>query len=290
MYKKHAKDTHAIFIDDLSEAEAIELKKQLIIDPVTRPFPLNYHERTQQILPSGGILQQNLNKIESYTETNLMRINPHKSKVMMFNKCRKYDFPPEFSFKDGNILECLEEAKLLGIFMSSSLKWDSNTREICKKAMSRIWLLRRLKLFKLEPELILEYYLKEIRPLLELGVPIWNSGLTKAHIRSIENVQKVAFKIILGENYISYEVACTLLNTSPLEYRRSDLALNFAIKLFKSSKSLEFFEPVQKQRITRNEKLLVKENTTNTRRCYNAPHNYLARLINKNKHKIILKH
>ena len=156
--------------------------------------------------------------------------------------------------------------------------------------MSRIWLLRRSKLFKLEPELVLEYYLKEIRPLLEQGVPIWNSGLTKAQIRTIENVQKVAFKIILGENYISYEVACTLLNTSPLEYRRSDLALNFAIKLFKSSKSLEFFEPVQKQRITRNEKLLVKENTTNTRRCYNAPHNYLARLINKNKHKIILKH
>ena len=43
---KHAKDTHTIFIDDLSEAEAIELKKQLISDPVTRPFPLNFHERT----------------------------------------------------------------------------------------------------------------------------------------------------------------------------------------------------------------------------------------------------
>ena len=66
----------------------------------------------------------------------------------------------------------------------------------------------------------------------------------------------------------------------------ADLAANFAIKLFKSSKSLEFFEPVQKQTNTRSEKLLVKEKVTNTLRCFNAPHNYLARLVNLNKHRI----
>ena len=284
---KHAKDTHAIFIDDLSEAEAIELKEQLNNDVVKRPFPLNYHERTQQILQPGSILQQNLNKIESYTQTNQMVINPKKSKIIMFNKSRKYDFPPEYSFQDGNILEVVEETKLLGIHLSSSLKWDSNTRAICKKAMSKIWLLRRLKNFKMEPELILDYYVKECRPLLEQGVPIWNSGLTKAQIRAIENIQKVALKIILGENYITYEVACTLFNLLPLEYRRSDLAETFAIKLYKSSKCFEFFEPVQKQRKTRNEQLLVKEKVTNTQRCFNAPHNYLARLVNRNKDRII---
>ena len=133
--------------------------------------------------------------------------------------------------------------------------------------------------------MILDYYIKEIRPLVEQGVPIWNSGLTKAQIRNIENVQKIAFKIILGENYLSYDVACTLLNTLPLEYRRQDLATNFAIKLFKSPRCLEFFEPVQNKN-TRNEHFLVKEVRTNTVRCYNAPHSYLARLVNKNKQKI----
>ena len=48
---KHAKDMHALYIDDLSEAEAIELKKQLTLDPVQRPYPLNYHEMTQHVLP-----------------------------------------------------------------------------------------------------------------------------------------------------------------------------------------------------------------------------------------------
>ena len=235
---------HAVFIDDLSEAEAIEMKKQLIADPNRRPYPLNYHERSQQILPPGSILQENLNKIEIFTLNNQMQINPQKSKVMIFNKSHKWDFPPEFHFQDGNILECLEETKLLGILLSSSLKWDSNTNAICKKAKTKIWLLRRLRLFKLEPEILLDYYIKEIRPLLEQGVPIWNSGLTKAQIRNIENVQKIAFKIILGENYLSYDVACTLLKTLPLEYRCQDLATIFAVKLFKTPRCLEFFGPV----------------------------------------------
>ena len=152
---KHAKDMHALYIDDLSELEAIELKKQLINDPFTRPFPLNYHERTQQILPPGGLLQKHLNNVEKFTENNQMKINASKSKVMIFNKSRKYDFPPEVTFEDGKILECLEETKLLGVLISSSLKWDSNTKAICEKAMTKMWLLRRLKIFKLDPDYFL---------------------------------------------------------------------------------------------------------------------------------------
>ena len=200
----------------MSEAEAIEIKKQLIDDPVQWHFPPNYHERTQQILPPGGVLQKNLDTIEIFTNNNQMKINSGKSKVMIFNKSRKYDFPPEMSFQDGKILECVEETKLLGVQLSSSLTWYFNTSAICAKAMSRMWLLRRLKKFNLDHEIILDYYLKEIRSLLEHGVPIWNSGLTKAQVREVEDVQKVALKIILEDNYLPYDVAFTLLNILPL--------------------------------------------------------------------------
>ena len=77
---------------------------------------------------------------------------------MLFNKSKKYDFPPEYLFKDGEILECLEETKLLGILLNSSLLWDSNTANICTKTMSKIWLLRRMKTLKLESEIIFDYY------------------------------------------------------------------------------------------------------------------------------------
>ena len=166
---------HTIFIDDLSEGEAINLKKQLIADPVKRPYPLKYHERTEQILPQNkSLLQKNLSRIEIFTQNNQMKINSNKSKVMLFNKSRKHDFPPEMQFQDGNILECIDETKLLGIYLSSSLSWEANTKAICKKAMGKMWLLRRLKIVKLQPDLILDFYVKEVRPLLEQGVPIWN--------------------------------------------------------------------------------------------------------------------
>ena len=92
--EKHGRDMHALFIDDLSEAEAIDLKKQIIDDPVQRPYPLNCHERTQHILPGGSKLQLNLTKIEVFTLNNQIKINESKSKLMIFNKSRIYDFPP----------------------------------------------------------------------------------------------------------------------------------------------------------------------------------------------------
>ena len=73
--EKHSKDMHALYIDDLSEAEAVNLKKQLMNDPVIRPYPLNRHKRTKHILPAGSILQNNLNRIESFTSTKLMKLN-----------------------------------------------------------------------------------------------------------------------------------------------------------------------------------------------------------------------
>ena len=122
----------------------------------------------------------------------------------------------------------------------------------------------------------------------EQGVAIWNSGLTKGQVRDLEKVKKIALKIILDEHFVSYDVACTLMNISPLIYRRSDLCTNFAIKLYKSPRSNEFFTPAKKLIDTRSEqKLLVKENITRTRRCFNAPHNYLSRLVNLNKDRIL---
>ena len=99
--EKHSKDMHALYIDDLLEAEAVNLKKKLVNDPVIRPYPLNRHERTKHILPAGSILQNNLNRIESFTSTNLMKINEKKSKVTIFNKSKNYDFPQEFAFSNG---------------------------------------------------------------------------------------------------------------------------------------------------------------------------------------------
>ena len=139
-------------------------------------------------------------------------------------------------------------------------------------------------MLKLEPSLILDYYVKEMRPLTEQGVVVWNSGLTKAQIGDLEKIQKVALLIILGEDYLDYDMACKFFGIETLSSRRAQLCTNFAVKLFKSSRSDQFFIPAKQS--ARNEQILVKENVCRTTRCYNAPHNYLNRLVNQNVTKI----
>ena len=106
----------------------------------------------------------------------------------------------------------MEESKLLGIQISSDLRWFANTKSIYTRAMSKMWLLRRMKSLKMEPQIILDYYLKEIRSLAEQGVALWNSGLTKGQINDLEKIQKVALTIILFEDYRSYDLACSTSN------------------------------------------------------------------------------
>ena len=148
--------------------------------------------------------------------------------------------------------------------------------------MSKMWVLRRMKLLKIDKDLILDVYIKEIRSLAEQGVAIWHSGLTQAQSKDLEKIQKVALRIILSNDYKNYEDACNLFDLKTLLQRRIQLCTNFAIKLYRSDRSSEFFTHKQQRTNSRNNTQLVVETLSRTKRSYTAPHNYLARLLNQN--------
>ena len=123
--------------------------------------------------------------------------------------------------------------------MTNDLKWSSNTNYICKKAYKKMWVLRRMKLLDVDPYIICDVYEKEIRPLLELAVPAWHSGLTIKQSEDIERVQKVAVQVILsncttGKSDFSYDMGLVVLSLEPLYVRRDRLCLSFATKTLKS--------------------------------------------------------
>ena len=188
------------YIDDLSVLTAIKLKTSLRPDPVERPRPLACNERTQQILlPEVNVMQEQLDCLKTFTSENLMVIKEKKTNIMKFNFSKVNDFPPELNINGfQNQLKVISETKLLGVVLTSDLKWSANTDYICKSAYKRMWTLRRMKNINVEPRLILDVYVKEIRSVLELAVPAWHSGLTVAQSEDIERVQKVAVSIILS--------------------------------------------------------------------------------------------
>ena len=178
------------FVDDGTVAVSIDLKSCLVQDQVIRPNPLNYRERTRHILPAeNNLLQYYMNDTENFVTENKLVINKEKTKVMIFNKSRKWDFPPEVKFSDNTPIEHISETKLLGVIVSDNLKWYKNTYYICQKARGKLWLLRRMLKLNLDTHKMFDVYCKEVRSILELAVPVWHSFLTVKESADIERIQ-----------------------------------------------------------------------------------------------------
>ena len=207
-----------------------------------------------------------------------MVVNKPKTFGIKFNTARNWDFPLELHFSDGSNVNVISEHRLLGVIITDNLKWEKNTEFICTKARQKLWVLRRLDQHHFSQWQLYDVYQKEIRSILEMCAPVWHSSLTKSQSGKIENIQKLAFRIILKNNYQNYANACTLLGTETLKERRVKLCTKFALKNLDSSHS--FFKKVDPQAPqTRNKKKVV-EFKCNTNRFYRSSLPYLSRLIN----------
>ena len=99
-----------------------------------------------------------LEEISLFTDSQKMNINEGKTKIMMFNMSNKLQFPPEIGFTAQKNLEYVSQAKILGIIITDDLKWSENTDFITKKAMSRLWTLRRMKNLGISKDIIYDVY------------------------------------------------------------------------------------------------------------------------------------
>ena len=128
-----------------------------------------------------------------------------------------------------------------------------------------------------------DVYIKEIRSILELAVLVWHSVLTKQQSTDIERIQKMAFCIILQEDYINYKQACSVLSALTLEKRSAKLCSKFATKNMKSENSM--FMKVGTHANTRHTSDIVREYKSNFERFRKSSLPFLARLINENNRK-----
>ena len=59
-----------------------------------------------------------------------------------------------------------------------------------RKAYSRLWMIKRLQRSGASLEDMIDIYIKQVRSVLEFGVPVWNAGFTNEEILDIERVHK----------------------------------------------------------------------------------------------------
>ena len=73
-----------------------------------------------------------LDRIKEWTENQKMVLNQKKTKVMLFNFTDNHKFTTTLAL-NGENLEVVSQAKLLGVIISNNLKWDKNTEFLVKK-------------------------------------------------------------------------------------------------------------------------------------------------------------
>ena len=149
-------------------------------------------------------------------------------------------------------------------------------------------MIRRLKNLGANEEELLDVYIKQVRSVLELAVPVWHPGLTQQEIYQIERVQKCALHIILGETYGDYKNALQTLNCETLNTRRVKLCENFAKKASKSIRFSNWFtlnttQPTitTRKHMKTNIKYLPVQTRTNRFKNSSVP--YLTDILNNKK-------
>ena len=159
---------------------------------------------------------------------------------MLFNFTENSQFSTRL-YLENTLLEIISETKLLGTIISSDLTWHKNTDMLVRKAYQRMLILRKLYSFKVEERDLVNIYILYIRSIVEQSCQVWHFSITEEEKSDLERIQKVACKIILQDDYISYEQALQELNLETLSARRDKLCLNFAKKCVKHPKAKDMF-------------------------------------------------
>ena len=167
-----------------------------------------------------SFLQQDLRLLETWCDLNDMIFNVDKCHLLSFTKnC------PSSLILYNEELKTVSSEKDLGIIISTSLKWSEHITYICGKSNRVLSMLKRNSARRLHWHQRLNMYKSMVLPILSYGCCVWN--LSKADMKSLEQVQRRASDWILGYPELNYKQRLYALNILPLSmyFQISDLLM-----------------------------------------------------------------
>ena len=159
-----------------------------------------------------------------------MKINAAKTHTFHICFSRNSSEVPQVTV-NSDILLNKAQCKLLGVTLTSDMKWSTHVNETVRRASLRLYMLKQLRRSGAPSSDLIRVYTSFIRPVLEYAGVVYDSGLPQFLSDEIEHVQKRACRIILGQSYAGYEHALDELRLTCLENRRKSLFEKFALKL-----------------------------------------------------------
>ena len=182
-----------------------------------------------EVIPKAGVssLPDTVNEVHKWSNDNKFQFNLGKCKELRINfTTQPYtDDPLNIN---GEPFEIVESAKVLGVTLTSDLKWNKHVSNIVEKASKRLYLLKQLKRAEVETSSLYKFYTACIRSVVEYACQVFHSSLPNYLSSEIESVQKRALRIIHPE--LTYIEAINQAKLETLYERREKLCM----KLFSS--------------------------------------------------------
>ena len=241
-------NTEAIEVDDEDKYQYVDdlnLLELIIMSDILIQYNFRAHVASDiavghRFLPPSATRTQSYNDgIALWTHQNLTKLNTDKSKYMLHTRMKE-EFATRFTL-DGNYIERQSATKILGVWIGEDPScWEKNTRQMMKRTYGSMSILTKLKYAGMSRSKLLHIYCLHIRSSMEYCSVVWHDNLTQAQGHSIERLQIVALKIILGadsprrdDGHFDYHRALVICNLSSLFDRREKRTLVFAKKCIK---------------------------------------------------------
>ena len=145
-------------------------------------------------------LQGAVDSICTWYQQNRLKVNPKKSKLIVFGTKRQLRLVNEQNFVisyNGLNIPLVNEVKYLGLILQNDLSWDKQIFEVCKKLNYKIFQLKQLQRLGANQELLLNVYKTFIQCIFDYGISLWGMT-TQANILKVQRKQNKLAKIIMN--------------------------------------------------------------------------------------------
>ena len=142
-------------------------------------------------------LQKDLNKLGEWEKKWLMEFHPQKCQVLSIT--RKRQITRHNYQLHGHNLEHVNEAKYLGVTITSDFKWNTHISKITAKASKNLGFLKR-NLQTKSTNIKDRAYKALVRPLLEYATTIWDP-YTASNINRLEMIQRRSARYVLNRHH-----------------------------------------------------------------------------------------
>ena len=155
-----------------------------------------------------SVIQDSADVVEQWSCNNGMRINTTKTKEMVicFRRDRTFVDSLPYIYMNGNYIERVSQAKVLGVTVSSDLSWNVHVDEIISKARKRVYMIYQFKRAGINQNDLIIIYVSVIRPIVKYACPVWHTNLLKYLLDNIEIIKKGVSKLYF--QVISTKISC----------------------------------------------------------------------------------